>query len=130
MILLRTSPPSLGRLGAQGDSGVGHSSETVWLGTSGVGRFWGWALQGEEKSSGRGEELSLSSNNPTPRVGKKPSQNPHCRGPQGSVAPRGRGEMEKHGLHGSSQGLEKISTCPVPAMGSMIHGQAVAAWDC
>ena len=26
---------------------------------------------GEEKSSGRGEELSLKSNNPTPRVGKK-----------------------------------------------------------
>ena len=50
----------------QGDSG------------SGAGTLWGWALQGrarsrpgEEKSSGRGEELSLKSNNPTPRVGKK-----------------------------------------------------------
>ena len=82
----------------QGDSGGGHSRETLGLGTPGrfwgcalqeslgwelqgvgaPGIFWGWTLQGvsksrpgEEKSSGRGEELSLTSNNPIPKVGKK-----------------------------------------------------------
>ena len=80
----------------QGDSGVGHSRETLdrslWVGHS--MESLGWALQGdsgvghsreslgvdrarrrvpgEEKSSGRGEELSLKSNNPTPKVGEKP----------------------------------------------------------
>ena len=68
----------------QENSGAGHSREWgghcnktlalrvghLWLGTP--GSFWGWALQGasgsrpgEEMSSGRGEELSLKSNNPT-----------------------------------------------------------------
>ena len=79
--------------------GVGHSRETLGLnlwgwalqGDSGLGRgkrLWGWSFPGsgtpgtlwdsrdergvgEEKSSGRGEELSLRSNNPTPRVGNK-----------------------------------------------------------
>ena len=61
--------------GGQGVSGVGLQILRV----SGVGHFLeslGWALQGvsrsrpgEEKSSGRGEELSLTSNNPTPKVG-------------------------------------------------------------
>ena len=60
----------------QGDSGLGHSRETPGLGTP--GSLWGRALQGisrsrpgKEKSSGRREELSLKSNNPTPKVGKK-----------------------------------------------------------
>ena len=51
-----------GRL--SGDTGVGRSR-------SGLGAFAGWALPGEDKSSGRGEELRLRSNNPTPRVENK-----------------------------------------------------------
>ena len=109
IILLLTSPPSLGRdtpglalgLGTPGDSGAGHSRDTLDSGLGTLGRLWGlgisgrlggWALQGhcgvghsrdergvdrarrrvpsEEKSSGRGPELSVKSNNPTPRVGK------------------------------------------------------------
>ena len=68
-------------------SGAGHSRETLELGSKntlelgtpghfGVGhrdeREVDWArrrVPGEEKSSGRGEELSLKSNSPTPRVG-------------------------------------------------------------
>ena len=87
IILLLTSKPSLRGWALQGHSGAGHSKH------SGVGHsretlrgHWGWALQvwvgrsrntlrvghpGEEKSSGRGEELRLRSNNPTPRVGNK-----------------------------------------------------------
>ena len=77
----------------EGDSGVGHSRETLRMGTPGVcwrwalkGVFWGWAFQtvsgvghsresrpGEEKSSERGEELSLKSNNPTPETPKTPN---------------------------------------------------------
>ena len=63
------------------------------------GRLWGWALQGvsevghsrqslgvdrarrrvpgKEKSSGRGEELSVQSNNPTPKVGNKSKTQAH-----------------------------------------------------
>ena len=80
----------------QGDSGVGRTRQTLGLGApntvglgtpgrlsrdTGVGRsrsglgtpetLCGWALPGEEKSSGRGEELRLRSNNPTSRVGNK-----------------------------------------------------------
>ena len=69
-----------GRWALQGDSGVGHSKNTLsWAlqGHFGVGhsrdeRGVDWArrrVPGEEKCSGRGEELSLKSNNPTPRVG-------------------------------------------------------------
>ena len=67
----------------QGHSGAGHGDnlgvgllrETLGLGLCTPGRLWGCALQGhfgvghprdEEKSSGRGEELSLKSKNPTP----------------------------------------------------------------
>ena len=79
--------------GWAGHSRVGHSRETLaGLGTPGSlwgwafqGVYWGWALQGvsgvghsreslgvdrARRSSGRGEELSLKSNNPTPKVGK------------------------------------------------------------
>ena len=48
----------------QGVSGLG-TRECLGLGT-GVSR----SRPGEEKSSGRGEELSFKSNNPTPKVGK------------------------------------------------------------
>ena len=69
------------------DSGVGHSKNTLELGTPGtlwVGhsrdeRGVDWArrrVPGEEKCSGRGEELSLKSNNPTPRVGNKSRHGP------------------------------------------------------
>ena len=72
-------------LGISGNSG--HSRETLGLGTPGVSgwairgvlNLCNWAVQGvsrsrpgEEKSSGRGEELNLKSNNPTPKVGKNP----------------------------------------------------------
>ena len=75
----------------QGHSGVRHSMETLGLGTPET--LKSWALQGqfgvghskdergvdrarrrvpgEEKNSGRGEELSLKCNNPTPQVGNK-----------------------------------------------------------
>ena len=46
---------------------LGYSKESLGLGTQGVSR----SRPGEEKSSGRGEELSLKSNNPTPKVGNK-----------------------------------------------------------
>ena len=74
-----------GSLALQANSAIGHSRETVGLGSPGSREFVGlstpgslcnWALQGvsgsrpgEEKSSGRGEELSLKSN--TPKVGNK-----------------------------------------------------------
>ena len=60
---------ALRKLG-QGDSGVGHSRNTLELGTQGTLRGWHSRDEREEKSSGRGEKLSLKSNNPTPRVGK------------------------------------------------------------
>ena len=74
----------------QGDSGVGHS-RSFWvgpfrecLGLCTPGIFWGWALQGvsrsrpgEKKSSGRGEELSLKSNNPHRRWGTKAKYRTH-----------------------------------------------------
>ena len=66
------APGSLWGWALQGISGVWHFRESL------VESLWGWALQGvsrgrpgEEKSSGRGEELSLKSNNPTPKVWNK-----------------------------------------------------------
>ena len=63
-------------LGTQGGSGAGHSRDTLELGTQGqfgVGhsRDERGVDRAKEKSSGRGAELSLKSNNPTPRVGNK-----------------------------------------------------------
>ena len=72
---------------------IGHSRESLKSGTP--GSLWGWAVQGgsrsrpgEEKSSGRGEELSLKSNNPTPKVGNKHPKNTKtlpCKGNIGIV---------------------------------------------
>ena len=71
-ILLRTSPPSLGRdttlgLGTPGTSGVGH--QTLRLGTSGnsgdtlelgtPGRLWDWALQGHSRVGYSRDRLGL-----------------------------------------------------------------------
>ena len=63
------SGDTLGLVQLQGDSGAGHSGDNLGVGhrrdTLTPGTLWGWALQG----TGRGEELSLTSNNPIPRVG-------------------------------------------------------------
>ena len=92
IILLLTSKPSLRRdtlgLGTPGTlwgwalqtqwgwALQGDSPGTLGLGAPGLGwalqkHFAGWALPGAEKTSGRGEELRLRSNSPTPRVGNK-----------------------------------------------------------
>ena len=67
--------------GSSRDSGVGHARDTLELGTPGVDRARR-RVPDEEKSSGRGEELSLKCNNPTPRVGEKKTScrpGPHLR---------------------------------------------------
>ena len=56
-------------LGLGGHSRVGHCRDTLGLGNPGMS-----CRPGEETSSGRGEELSLQSNNPTQRVGEKKPQ--------------------------------------------------------
>ena len=76
MSLLRTSPPFLGRdalgLGTPGTlwagrgtpgTPAGDSRDTPGLGTPGM----------SEELTGRGEELNLTSDNPTPRVGNNTS---------------------------------------------------------
>ena len=49
----------------RGVSGVGHARESLGLALQGVST----SRPGKEKSSGRGEELGLKSNSPSPKVG-------------------------------------------------------------
>ena len=65
------TPGSLWGWARQGVSGVDTSVSGDCLGLGSLGR------PGEEKSSGRGEELSLKSNNPTPKVGNKTAAKMH-----------------------------------------------------